>query len=201
MLKTILESSPIIPVIAIDDAQDACAIAEGFIKANIHNIEIVLRTPAALQSIRNISVQFKDIILGAGTVLNVEQAKHAIDAGVHYIVSPGFSAAVYEVCTLAHIPYLPGAVTPTEIQKAIDRGFSYLKFFPAEAMGGIETLKSYISVFPDIQFCATGGVKAHNARDYLLLPNVVSIGTSALLTSNIQSEKDWSKIAALKKDM
>ena len=137
------------------------------------------------------------MILGAGTVLNIDQAKASIDAGVRYIVSPGFSTEIHKICTNAQMPYLPGAVTPTEIQAALDLGYSFLKFFPAEIMGGAKTLKGYGPVFADMQFCATGGVHADNVGAYLALPNVIAVGTSALLPSDVQKNKDWGQITKL----
>lgn len=196
-LNNVLRKSPIIPVIAIQDENDAIDIAESFLNAGILNIEVVLRTPSAISSIQNISSQFSSMIIGAGTVLTKQQAQKAINAGVSYIVSPGFSEAVSQICLEASIPYMPGAVTPTEIQKASDKGYSFLKFFPSEAMGGVQTLKSYAPVFENIQFCATGGINAENISSYLALPNVISVGTSALLTNEIQMNKDWGRIAEL----
>lgn len=196
-LDGILQKSPFIPVIAIENKENAVAIAESFLKAGVSNIEIVLRTSAALSSIKEISAQFSNLIIGAGTVLTKQQAHDSIEAGAKYIVSPGFSEDVHQVCLKNHVPYLPGAITPTEIQAATEKGFTFLKFFPSETMGGVKTLKSYAAVFEDIQFCATGGINKENISSYLLLPNVVSVGTSSLLTHNIQAAKDWARISDL----
>lgn len=194
-LKDILEKSPIIPVVAINDINDALPIANGFLNAGISNIEIVLRTSHGLGAITKISENISEMIIGAGTVLSKQHAIDAIKAGAQYIVSPGYSDDVADICLNAAVPYLPGAVTATEIQQASNRGFSYLKFFPAEAMGGIKTIKSFAAVFSDIQFCATGGVTMDNAKSYLDLPNVISVGTSALLTKDMQIHKNWPDIA------
>ncbi len=194
-VETIFSIAPIIPVVAIADTADAVDIAAAFKSAGINNIEIVLRNDQGMKAIESIAASNIDIHVGAGTVLAADEVAKLKSIGTEYIISPGFSDDIHNECLKNDIPYIPGAITPTEVQARREQGYRHLKFFPAEAMGGLNILKSYAGVFRDVKFCATGSIKAHNAQSYLDQKNVIAIGTSALMTPEIQKDKNWDKIA------
>lgn len=199
-MKEILDVSPLIPVCVIDDIDKAEPLANALIEGGVFNIEVTLRTPKAAVAMRVIKGCYPQVTVGAGTVFNEEQVKSCADAGAAYIVSPGYSEEVHMACEEQRLPYLPGAVTPTEIQALQAKGFKYLKFFPAAAYGGVTTLKSFAPVFKDIQFCATGGVGLDDIAGYLSLPNVAALGMSALTPSRAIAEDSWDEITAIAKD-
>jgi 2-dehydro-3-deoxyphosphogluconate aldolase/(4S)-4-hydroxy-2-oxoglutarate aldolase len=192
-LMEILEASPLLPVMTIGAPADAPPLAEALMAAGIFNLEITLRAEGALESIRAAS-RLARMTVGAGTVFTAEQARAAAEAGARYIVSPGYSAAVAAACRDLKVPYLPGAVTATEIQAAQEKGFHLLKFFPAEAGGGVPVLKALAPVFERIRFCATGGISPENAAAYLAAPNVVAVGMSALAPAAAVKAKDWAAV-------
>ena len=160
---------------------------EGLYNGGIKVAEITFRTECAVDSIKLASEKMKDMLIGAGTVINSEQCVQAIECGAKFIVSPGFSYAVYEVCKDNNIPYLPGVATPTEIISAKELGLSVLKFFPASVYGGVKGLKAISSAFPDIMFLPTGGIDESNMADYLSLPCVKSIGGSFMFKEGIEN--------------
>lgn len=193
-IQDILEASPLIPVCAIDDLADAVPLALALHKGGIDNIEVTLRTGSAQDAIKAIKDRVPEMLIGAGTVLTAEQVYECGRSGVSYIVSPGYSEEVHRVCEDHDLPYLPGAVTPTEIQAARARGLTYLKFFPAAAFGGVKTLRALAPVFPDIKFCATGGIGLKDINDYMALANVIALGMSAFSAAELVTEKDWDAI-------
>ncbi len=194
-MAEILAADPVIPVVALNDGNAAKQVASALIAGGIRNIEITLRTPNALDCIRA-AKQVEGITVGAGTVLNFQQAKDAVAAGVAYIVSPGFTESVHSVCLENGIPYLPGAVTPTEIQSLLEHGIHLMKFFPAEAFGGVKTLKALAPVFGGVKFCATGGISFENAPAYFACPNIVGVGMSAIVTEASVTAGNWADITA-----
>lgn len=196
-LRQMFRETPVLPVVVLEDAADALPLAEALAAGGIKNIEITLRTDSALSAIEAITKARPDIIVGAGTVFTPEQARAASAAGARYIVSPGYSAKVHAECIEEKVDYLPGAVTAHEIQAAQENGLSVLKFFPAEVSGGVAMLKALAPVFPEIGFCATGGVTLQNAPSYLVLPNIVGVGMSSLTPSDALKEKDLGKITKL----
>jgi len=199
LLVPILEIQPVIPVVQIDDVADAVPLAEALLRGGIHVIEITLRSQAALGSIAAIVRQIPQMIIGAGTVLNQEQYVRAVEHGAKFIVSPGTNGALYGSACSTGVPLLPGVMTPGEIVGALNRGYHYLKFFPAQQAGGIDFVKALAGPFPDVKFCPTGGISSQNAPNWLDLPNVICVGGSWLAPRESILAKDWEAISQLAK--
>ncbi|MEW6179014.1 MAG: bifunctional 4-hydroxy-2-oxoglutarate aldolase/2-dehydro-3-deoxy-phosphogluconate aldolase [Chloroflexota bacterium] len=170
----------IIPVVEIDDLNRAVPLAETLIEAGLPLVEITLRTPAALQAIRRIRNAHPKIILGAGTILTLEQAKQAAAAGADFLVSPGLPLDAVEWALREGITFLPGAVTPNEILQGVRLGLTVFKFFPAETMGGVAAIKAVADPFPGIRFIPTGGIQTENLPIYLTHERVLAVGGSWL---------------------
>jgi len=186
----------VVPVVAIEDARDARALGEALIAGGLPCAEITFRTTAAERSIRILSEQVEDILVGAGTVLSVEQAKIAVDSGAQFLVTPGFDEAVVSWCISQHVSIFPGVATPTEINMALRSGLTILKFFPAEAFGGVGTLKAIAGPYPQVRFIPTGGISPQNLPDYLSLPGVVACGGSWLVKKSLITNKEFDVITA-----
>jgi len=186
----------IIPVLVIENSANAQALGESLVKNNLPVAEVTLRTATALDSIRTMS-SIEGLITGAGTVLNVDHAKAAIDAGASFLVSPGLNDAVIRYAQSVNVPIIPGVVTPTEVGRAIELGVEIVKLFPAEAVGGAKLLKAYSSVYPDLKFMPTGGITPSNISDYLSLPNVIACGGSWMVPSNLLASGDFEQIGSL----
>jgi len=196
-LEPILLSQPVIPVVQIDDLADAIPLAEALIQGGIRAIEVTLRSGVALDAIKNIASNVPQAIVGAGTVLNREQYFQAVERGAKFIVSPGMYSSTYGAAYSNSVPYLPGVITPSEIMEALNREYTYMKFFPAEQAGGIDYLKALAGPFPQVKFCPTGGITAASAAEWLKLPNVVCVGGSWLAPKNLIKSKDWAAISQL----
>ncbi|WP_410568748.1 bifunctional 4-hydroxy-2-oxoglutarate aldolase/2-dehydro-3-deoxy-phosphogluconate aldolase [Amycolatopsis sp. cmx-4-61] len=181
--QDLLELSPVMPVVVIDDAADAVPTARALLAGGIGVIELTLRTPAALSAIERVAAEVPDIVIGAGTVTSPDQAKQAADAGAKFLVTPGSTDAVIDACFETGLPFLPGASTVSEAMRLAERGLTALKFFPAEASGGVAFLKSIAGPLPSLRFCPTGGITVASAPSYLALPNVGCIGGSWLTAS------------------
>lgn len=176
-LKTILSAAPVVPVIIHDDVSSARALAEALVAGGLVNLEVTLRTPNALKVMAEMA-KVPGAVVGSGTCRTPDDLKASQDAGCQFMVSPGAPVALLEAAEQVSIPLLPGIASPTEAMAASLMGYSYLKFFPAEAMGGAPVLKSFASPLPDLVFCPTGGVTIANAPTYLGLPNVICVGGS-----------------------
>jgi 2-dehydro-3-deoxyphosphogluconate aldolase / (4S)-4-hydroxy-2-oxoglutarate aldolase len=187
----------VVPVIAIDRSDDAVPLARALLAGGIGCAEITFRTAAAEEAIRRLTGEVREMLVGAGTVLTVQQAEQAALAGAQYIVSPGFDAAVVDWCQEHHVPVLPGVATPTEINMALARGVKILKFFPAEEFGGVRMLKALHGPYPEVRFIPTGGIRAYNLAEYLALPNVAACGGSWMATSRMIAEGQFEEIARL----
>ncbi|MEM7611060.1 MAG: bifunctional 4-hydroxy-2-oxoglutarate aldolase/2-dehydro-3-deoxy-phosphogluconate aldolase [Pseudomonadota bacterium] len=194
-MREIMNLSPVIPVATIPDGSDAVALANALTAGGISIIEVTLRSETAVESVRRIARSCPDICVGAGTVWTEAQAKSVIDAGASFIVSPGISMPVFEVCLEAGVPILPGAQTVTEIAHWVSCGLDAVKFFPAEIAGGVAALKAFAAVFPGLSFCPTGGVSLANARDYLDLPAVPCVGGSWLVASDDLANGNWQQVS------
>ncbi len=190
----------IMPVAVIENPEDADPIANALIAGNIPAIEVTMRTSTAAESISRISKN-KDIMVGAGTVLTTEQVDIAIKAGAQFIVAPNLNKDVVKYSISKDIPVIPGIATCTETQQAAVLGLRILKFFPAELNGGVKMLKTFGSVFPDLQFMPTGGLNLSNFKDYLSLPNVIACGGSFMLPKKSIQEKEFTKITDICKDI
>ncbi|MEO0586837.1 MAG: bifunctional 4-hydroxy-2-oxoglutarate aldolase/2-dehydro-3-deoxy-phosphogluconate aldolase [Planctomycetota bacterium] len=174
----------LLPVIAIPDAAAADPLADALVAGGLPVAEVTLRTDAGLASIEAMAKR-DDLLVGAGTVLTVDQAERAAGAGAKFIVAPGTSPAVIEWCLKHDLPIYPGVATPSEITQAITLGIDVVKFFPAEALGGIKTLKAFAAPFGGVKFVPTGGVSTANVADYLAVPAVLACGGSWMV------KKDW----------
>ena len=188
-----LEKIAVIPVIAIEDASDAVDLAKALTKGGLPCAEITFRTKAGRDAIKNISDNFKDCLVGAGTILSVEQAKEAVDAGAKFIVSPGLNLDVLKWCNENNILHIPGCVTPTEMTTALNNGAKVVKIFPAESIGGLKYIKSVSSVFP-IKFMPTGGISESNLEEYLSYEKVCACGGTWLAKKDMIAGKEWNKI-------
>jgi len=187
----------IIPVVSIEQVESAIPLAEALLTGGLPCAEITFRTAAAEPAIRAISKTFPEILVGAGTVLNEEQAERAVHAGAKFIVSPGFSPAVVNYCLGRNIHVFPGVCTPTDIILALEAGLHILKFFPAEAFGGLKTLKALSPPFPNVEFIPTGGISAANLQEYLRFKKVLACGGSWMVKSELITEGKFDEIKSL----
>ena len=192
-----LELGGIIPVVILDDPNDADSLAKALLDGGMTSVEVTFRTPAALQTIKRIAKFKPSLELGAGTVLSVDQVKAAVDAGATYIVSPGLNRSVIEYCLQQRIPVLPGVATPTEAGTVLEFGLKVAKFFPAEANGGVPFLKAMGAPFKDLKFVPTGGIDETNLLSYLKLPQVLACGGSWMVKPELLREKKFVEIRAL----
>jgi len=186
----------IIPVVKIEDPKNALPLAKALRNGGLPCAEITFRTDAAEESIRKISQEFPDMLVGAGTVLTTDQAERALSAGATFVVSPGLNEAVIRLCQEKNIAVMPGVATATEIQQALRLGLSILKFFPAEASGGVKTLKALAPVFGDVKFIPTGGVNSDNLLAYLQSGFVAAVGGSWMVQSDLIRAGKFEEITA-----
>jgi len=191
-----LGQKKLVPVVVLDSADAAKPLAEALIGGGLPVAEVTFRTAAAEDSIKAMS-RFDDMLVGAGTVLTVEQAKRAVGAGATFIVSPGTNPPVVEYCVKQAIPITPGIATPSDIDLARGFGIEVLKFFPAEAYGGVKTLKALSAPYAGVKFIPTGGVTANNLGDYLALPSVLACGGSWMVDRKLVNEGAFDQIRGL----
>lgn len=187
----------VVPVVEIERADEAVPLGKALIAGGLPCAEITFRTSAAEEAIRRIASELPQILIGAGTVLSVGQAEKAVAAGARYIVSPGFDPKIVDWCLARSVPVTPGVATPTEINMALDKGLNILKFFPAEALGGLKMLKALAAPYGDVKFIPTGGINSKNLADYLSLPAVHACGGSWLVTSKLISAGEFAEITRL----
>lgn len=190
----ILALGPVVPVIVIDDLEQALPLARALLAADVKVLEVTLRTPVALDAIRLLAQELPDAVVGAGTVANAEQLQQVIDAGAQFAISPGITADLLRAGQQAPIPLIPGVGSVSELMQALEAGYSALKFFPAEAAGGIPMLKAMAGPFPQVKFCPTGGIGAHNYHDYLALANVSCVGGSWIVPTAAVNANDWGAV-------
>ncbi len=176
-IETLMRAAPVIPVLVIDDAHEARALAETLVVAGLKVIEVTLRTPAALDAIRRMSL-VPGAVVGAGTVLNKDQLEQARSVGAKFIVSPGLTEPLARAAAAAELPFLPGVATAGDVMRGLDLGLTHFKFFPATAAGGIPALKALAAPFGQCRFCPTGGITADTAADWLALDPVLCVGGS-----------------------
>ena len=197
MPKDLFAMGPIVPVLVIDKVEDALPIAEALLAADVRVLEVTLRTPAALDVISIIAKELPEAIIGSGTVTNRQQLQQSYDAGAKFAISPGLTKDLLQAGNEGNIALIPGISSISELMDGADYGYDHLKFFPAEASGGVKAIQSIGGPFPGIRFCPTGGINLNNVRDYLALPNVVCCGGSWLVSNNIVNNKNWSEITKL----
>ena len=189
-----LRAVRIAPVITIDDPEDAIPLARALMEGGLACAEITFRTPRAPEALRRITSEVPDMFVGAGTVLTPEQAKRARDAGAQFIVAPGFGPRMVEHCLEHDIPVFPGIATPTEVEAALEKGLTTLKFFPAEPSGGLEYLKAIAAPYVDVSFMPTGGINPDNVGKYLAFKRVVACGGSWMAPADWIAGKQFSRI-------
>ncbi|MGY1435509.1 bifunctional 4-hydroxy-2-oxoglutarate aldolase/2-dehydro-3-deoxy-phosphogluconate aldolase [Streptomyces reniochalinae] len=194
---SVLDLAPVIPVVVLDDVEDAVPLARALVAGGLPAIEVTLRTPAAPEAIRAIAEAVPEAVVGAGTVLGPDHVREAVEAGARFLVSPGWTDTLLEAMRASHVPFLPGVSTTSEVVALLERGVREMKFFPAEAAGGTAYLKSLASPLPQARFCPTGGVSAANAGSYLALPNVACVGGTWMLPGDALAAKDWDRVEAL----
>jgi len=195
----IFAMGPIVPVLVIKNVEDALPIAKALLAAGIKVLEVTLRTPAALDVINIIAKELPEACIGAGTVTNREMLQRCEDACAKFAISPGLTKDLLQAGNEGNIALIPGISSISEMMDGIDYGYDHLKFFPAEASGGVKAIQSIGGPFPDIRFCPTGGINLSNVSNYLALSNVSCCGGSWLVTDEIVKNKDWSKITELAK--
>jgi 2-dehydro-3-deoxyphosphogluconate aldolase/(4S)-4-hydroxy-2-oxoglutarate aldolase len=202
MIKTTLDLvafGPVIPVIVLDRVEQAVPLARALVAGGVRVLEVTLRTPAALACIEAIARQVPEAVLGAGTLRTADDVHAAKSAGCVFGVSPGYTSAMGQTCMAAGLPLLPGVATSSEVMQANADGFTFLKFFPATAAGGVALLKAFAGPFPDVAFCPTGGITPETAPQFLALPNVKVCGGSWLTPADALAAGDWARITALAK--
>ena len=195
--KSLLDVVPVIPVVVVHDAADAVPIASALVRGGLPVIELTLRTPVALEAVARIAAEVPDILLGAGTIVDTDQAELAAKAGAQFLVSPGSTPTLRAAMRDTGLPHLPGVATVSEVLTALEDGYTEMKFFPAEAAGGAAFLRSVHSPVPAARFCPTGGVTTANLADYLRSPNVGCVGGSWLTPPDVVARRDWAEIARL----
>lgn len=192
-----LEEFGVIPVVAIENAENAASLGEALSAGGLPCAEITFRTDAAAESIKIMTDKFPEMLVGAGTVLTIEQAQIAHDSGAKFLVTPGFDDEIVRWSIEKGIPIFPGVATPTEINMALRYGLKTLKFFPAQALGGVPTLKAISAPYGGIRFIPTGGISLQNLADYLSLPSVVACGGSWLVKKALIADGEFGKITQL----
>lgn len=196
--REVMQVSKIIPVISVNSVEEALRLSEALLEGGVSIFEITLRTSCAIDAINAVAKEFPNATTGAGTVLNSEQFKRVEDAGATFAISPGLTEnlAKYE----NSIPLLPGVATASEIMKGLEYGYDAFKLFPANIVGGVKALKSFGAPFGDVVFCPTGGVNAQNVKEFLALDNVLCVGGSWIVPTNVIAQKNFSEITKLTKE-
>jgi len=190
----------IVPVVKIDDVQDTLPLMKALKDGGIMSAEITFRTAVGPDSLALAAKSCPDMLIGAGTVINAEQATKAVSLGAAFVVGPGFSKEVADVCREAGVLYLPGVVTPTEVMMAVAEGLKVVKFFPAENYGGVKTIKALAGPFPQLKFMPTGGISAENIKGYFDSGKVIACGGSWMVKDSLIKAKEFDKITALSKE-
>ena len=187
----------IVPVVVLNDAADAEPVAKALCDGGLPVAEVTFRTDAAEESIRIMKEKFPNMLVGAGTVLTIDQAQRAIDAGAEFIVSPGFNPNVVKYCQEKGVPMTPGVNNPTAIEAALELGLDVLKFFPAEASGGLKALKAMAAAYVNVKFMPTGGINEKNINEYLAYNKVIACGGSWMVSGDLIKNKEFDKITEL----
>lgn len=198
--QSVLEVSPVIPVVVVRDADHAVGLARALASGGIRVIEVTLRSEAALPAIERIAAEVPDMMVGAGTLTGPGQVKDAVAAGARFLVSPGSTPTLLDAMADTRLPYLPGVSTVSEVLSLLERGVTEMKFFPAEAAGGRAYLRAIAGPLPQVRFCPTGGIGLRNAAEYLALPNVGCVGGSWLTPADAVDAGDWAGITRLAAD-
>lgn len=193
-------TSRVVPVIVLTDAKQAVPLAHALLEGGIDVMEITLRSDVALDAIEAVAKAVPQMHLGAGTVTRASDVPRVIDAGARFALSPGCTDALVDAMRATGLPFIPGVMTPGEVMRARDQGFTLMKLFPAQQAGGIGMLKALGAPIPDVSFCPTGGVSPQNLRDFLALPNVAMAGGSWLTPADALRDGDWARITQLARE-
>lgn len=196
-----LEEYGVVPVVVLKDTKDAIPLADALIEGGLSCAEVTFRTDAAEESIRLMSEKYPEMLVGAGTVLTIEQVDRAVNAGAKFIVSPGFDAEIVDYCLDKNIPVFPGCITPSEVAQAVKRGLKVIKFFPAEQAGGVAMIKAMGAPYGMVKFMPTGGISAKNLSEYLCCSNIVCCGGSWMVKADLITEGKFDEITALTKEV
>ncbi|GAA7031949.1 bifunctional 4-hydroxy-2-oxoglutarate aldolase/2-dehydro-3-deoxy-phosphogluconate aldolase [Helicobacter pylori] len=193
----VLQISPIVPVVVIENIKDAVSLAQSLIEGGIQIIEVTLRSSCALEAIELIAKNVPKMRVGAGTILNPTQLEQAQNRGAEFLISPGLTIKLLEYAKKKDMPLIPGVSSSSEVMQALELGYNALKFFPAEYCGGVKLLNAFNGPFKEVKFCPTGGISADNMRSYLNLENVLCVGGSWLTPKNLIQNKEWDKITEI----
>lgn len=190
----------VVPVVVLDDAEDAAPLAEALVKGGLPCAEVTFRTEAAEESIRIMSEKYPEMLVGAGTVLTTEQVDRAVAAGAKFIVSPGFDPEIVYYCMEKNIPVFPGCVSPSEVAQAVKRGLKVVKFFPAEQAGGLAMLKAMAAPYTMLKFMPTGGINTKNLKEYLGFSKILCCGGSWMVKGDMIKNKEFDKITEMTRE-
>lgn len=190
----------VVPVVVLDDADDAAPLAEALIKGGLPCAEVTFRTEAAEESIRIMSEKYPEMLVGAGTVLTTEQVDRAVAAGAKFIVSPGFDPEIVDYCMEKNFPVFPGCVSPSEVAQAVKRGLKVVKFFPAEQAGGLAMLKAMAAPYTMLKFMPTGGINTKNLKEYLGFSKILCCGGSWMVKGDMIKNKEFDKITEMTRE-
>ena len=190
----------VVPVVVLDDAEDAAPLAEALVKGGIPCAEVTFRTEAAEESIRIMSEKYPEMLVGAGTVLTTEQVDRAVAAGAKFIVSPGFDPEIVDYCMEKNIPVFPGCVSPSEVAQAVKRGLKVVKYFPAEQAGGLAMLKAMAAPYTMLKFMPTGGINTKNLKEYLGFSKILCCGGSWMVKGDMIKNKEFDKITEMTRE-
>ncbi|WRC01419.1 bifunctional 4-hydroxy-2-oxoglutarate aldolase/2-dehydro-3-deoxy-phosphogluconate aldolase [Helicobacter pylori] len=193
----ILQISPIVPVVVVENIKDAVPLAQSLIEGGIPIIEVTLRSSCALEAIELIAKNVPKMHVGAGTILNLTQLEQAQNRGAEFLISPGLTIKLLEHAKKKDMPLIPGVSSSSEVMQALELGYNALKFFPAEYCGGVKLLNAFNGPFKGVKFCPTGGISADNMRSYLNLENVLCVGGSWLTPKDLIQNKEWDKITEI----
>ena len=192
-----LDLAPVLPVVVLEDPENAVPLARALAAGGLTAVEVTLRTPGAVEAIRRIAAEVPEVAVGAGTVLRPEQVEEARAAGAGFLVSPGWTERLLGAAQQSGLPYLPGVSTASEAVALLERGVREMKFFPAQAAGGVPYLKALASPLESARFCPTGGITPENAGEYLALPNVGCVGGTWLAPGDALAAGDWARVTRL----
>ena len=195
-----IEKTGVIPVVVINDVEDAEPLAQALCEGGLPCAEVTFRTAAAEESIRKMTDIYPNMLIGAGTVLTTEQVDRAVVAGAKFIVSPGFDPEVVDYCILKQIPVFPGCITPSEVAQAVKRGLKVVKFFPAAQFGGVSTIQALAAPYVGLKFMPTGGVNAKNLADYLQCKSIIACGGSWMVKSDLIKAGEFEKFKDMTKE-
>ncbi|WQZ19510.1 bifunctional 4-hydroxy-2-oxoglutarate aldolase/2-dehydro-3-deoxy-phosphogluconate aldolase [Helicobacter pylori] len=193
----VLQISPIVPVVVIENIKDAVPLAQSLIEGGIPIIEVTLRSSCALEAIELIAKNVPKMHVGAGTILNLTQLEQVQNRGAEFLISPGLTPSLLEHAKKKNMPLIPGVSSSSEVMQALELGYNTLKFFPAEYCGGVKLLNAFNGPFKGVKFCPTGGISADNMRSYLNLENVLCVGGSWLTPKDLIQNKEWDKITEI----